>query len=136
MLLKSKMFITNYYYDLPKELINIIDKLKLQLEFKIGDVCIYNKDKYEILKVNKKTFTIGLYDIVAEPQTFIKGHTKDETRLIREITYTNTIALKKTIKKETLENNAIKSNPISLIKSYMFDEIYNWVLATEIWRYD
>ena len=140
------MFINNYYYDLPLDIINRIDDMKRRLEkmFNIGDILIYGrgiKCKYKVLKINKSSYTIGGYGMVNEPKIFIKGFTREDSRLLKETTFTNDISHKTTIKKATLENNAIRQNPISLLDYYKYminaDGTTEWLYLVDTkLRYD
>jgi hypothetical protein len=78
-------FITNYYYDLPPDMIEYITHIKQQLErelekkkreFNVGDIFTYfptDGNKYQITKVNKKTYQMIKFRFIEEPELFIKG---------------------------------------------------------------
>jgi len=131
-------FTNNYFYDLPFDIINHINNIKKQIEddeekernkLKVGDVFIipryYQQDKFQITKVNDKSYQFIRFRVTVEPTEFLKGKTREETRWKIEHTYYPTIyECDKKIRRnfDYMSKYAIKSNPISWIDWYALGE--------------
>ena len=119
-------FITNYYYDLPLDMIEYINHIKQQLEreYVVDEVFIYKGNKCKITKVNDKTYSYCVFDKVREPMVFVKGNTRKESYYMDEHTWTNNVVKETFALKKTLENKGVKGDVISEVYTIPSTQYY------------
>ena len=136
------MFINNYFEELPDDIkcqINTIKKDSEELEkrLKVGDMFMYNDTKYKIIRVNKRSYRLGVVPWKRYDPIFIKGDSVEESKQIIELVFLDDKIKKEyTISKTKIEKECVRINPTSECFEYRMLPNGLWQVEDEYYRYD